>query len=195
MKVFGQAFFKRLAVSKGGALVALRRVRNFLFRRALRKGLNLQNDPVDRFAKRGNPAREGSPLLADFADYPFTKQVKTAYLDLVSSRLSASQSLLCDLVCTPIRRRLPFARAKGSKTRSGSTPRPPTLGCAGYEYCFSALAEKQIRTARRCALKVACGGIFIARALEREGRTTTPLPSSKEGDYGGSEQILSGLLP
>ena len=125
MKVFGQAFFKRLAVSKGGALVALRRVRNFLFRRALRKGLNLQNDPVDRFAKRGNPAREGSPLLADFADYPFTKQVKTAYLDLVSSRLSASQSLLCDLVCTPIRRRLPFARAKGSKTRSGE-PRDPT---------------------------------------------------------------------
>ena len=125
VKVFGQAFFKRLAVSKGGALVALRRVRNFLFRRALRKGLNLQNDPVDRFAKRGNPAREGSPLPADFADYPFTKQVKTAYLDLVSSRLSASQSLLCDLVCTPIRRRLPFARAKGSKTRSGK-PRDPT---------------------------------------------------------------------
>ena len=53
----------------------------------------MQNDPADRFAKRGNPAREGSPLPADFADYPFTEQVKTAYLDLVSSRLSASQSL------------------------------------------------------------------------------------------------------
>ena len=62
-------------------------------RRALRKGLNLQNDPVDRFAKRGNPAREGSPLLANFTNYPFTEQVKTAYLDLVSSRLPASQNL------------------------------------------------------------------------------------------------------
>ena len=70
-----------------------------------------------------------------------------------------------------------------------------TLGCAGYEYCFSATAEKQIRTARRCAPKVACGGIFIARALEREGRTTTPLPSSKEGNYGAGRLILFSLFP
>jgi len=54
----------------------------------------LQNDPADRFAKRGNPAREGSPLPVDFADYPFTEQVKTAYLDLVSSRLPVLQNLL-----------------------------------------------------------------------------------------------------
>ena len=35
-------------------------------RRTLRKGLNLQNDPVDRLAKRGNPARKGSPLAPTF---------------------------------------------------------------------------------------------------------------------------------
>ena len=145
--------------------------------------------------QRGGTLQERvPPYLRAFADIPFTEQVKTAYLDLVSSRLSAAESLLYNLVCTPIRRGLPFARAKGSKTRSGRPPRPPTLGCAGYEYCFSAAAEKQIRTARRCAPKVACGGIFIARALEREGRTTSPLPSSKEGNYGGSRLILLGLL-
>ena len=115
--------------------------------------------------------------------------------DLVPCRLTASQSFLLALVCTPIRRGLPFARARRHglrsmsgrysygidnpptlrrssfpqrvvrpvwvpkcKTRSGRTPRPPTLGCAGYECCFSAGTEKQIRTARRCAPKVACGG-------------------------------------
>ena len=83
-----------------------------------------------------------------------------------------------------------FCSCKRKQNTLGETPRPPTLGCAGYGYCFSAKAEKQIRTARRCAPKVACGGIFIARALEREGRTTSPLPSSKEGDYGAGEQIL-----
>ena len=81
------------------------------------------------------------------------------------------------------------------KTRSGRTPRPPTLGCAGYKCCFSAGTEKQIRTARRCAPKVACGSIFIARALEREGRTTTPVPSSEEGNYSAGRLILFSLFP
>ena len=123
-KVFGQAFSKRLAVSKGSAFGRPSQRAKSFFRRALRKGLNLQNDPVDRFAKRGNPAREGSPLLANFTNYPFTEQVKTAYLDLVSSRLTARKALQKVLICTPIRRGLPFARAKGSKTRSGR-PRDP----------------------------------------------------------------------
>ena len=133
----GQAFYKRLAVSKGGALVALRRVRNFLFRRALRKGLNLQNDPVDRFAKRGNPAREGAPLVPASTDYPSSEQEGTAYLQSVMAkvccRLTASQSLFGDLVCTPIRRGLPFARARcrGLRSMSGryshGIDNPPTL--------------------------------------------------------------------
>ena len=62
VKVFGQAFFKRLAVSKGGALVALRRVRNFLFRRALRKGLNLQNDPAWSFSSEWATCKRGRTL-------------------------------------------------------------------------------------------------------------------------------------
>ena len=84
------------------------------------------------------------------------------------------------IACTARRRGVSFAPAKETKTGQRGTELSPlqtplTLGCAGYEYCFSAVAEKQIRTARRCAPKVACGGIFIARALEREGRTTSPL--------------------
>ena len=170
--------------------------RNLLYRRALRKGLNLQNDPADRFAKRGNPAREGSPLLAGFTDYPFTEQVKTVYWRSVMvidcCRLSAGRSLTkgSDLYAYPAG--TSFCSCKRKQNTLGETPRPPTLGCAGYGYYFSAAAEKQIRTARRCAPKVACGGIFIARALEREGRTTSPLPSSKEGNYGAGEQILWG---
>ena len=79
------------------------------------------------------PAREGAPLLAFFADYPFTEQVKIANLGLVGCRLSASQSLLHGLVCTPIRRGLPFARARrhGLRSMSGrysyGIDNPPTL--------------------------------------------------------------------
>ena len=69
------------------------------------------------------------------------------------------------------------------------------LAALDTDIVFLLVAEKQIRTARRCAPKVACGGIFIARALEREGRTTTPLPSSKEGNYGSSGLILLGQVP
>ena len=73
-KIFGQAFFKRLAVSKGSALVAYFILRNPLYRRALRRGMNLQNDPADRFAKRGRPAREGAPLFAACANGPPSEQ-------------------------------------------------------------------------------------------------------------------------
>ena len=44
---------------------------------------------------------------------------------------------------------------------------PLTLGCAGYEYCFSAGAEKQIRTARRCAQKVSATHFYRPRAGAR----------------------------
>ena len=123
-KVFGQAFSKRLAKSKGSAFGRPSQRAKSFFRRALRKGLNLQNDPVDRFAKRGNPAREGSPLLANFTNYPFTEQVKTAYLDLVSSRLTASQSLTKGFSRYACRRGGTFAPAKVPKTGLGQAPRP-----------------------------------------------------------------------
>ena len=67
------------------------------------------------------------------------------------------------IACTARRRGVSFAPAKETKTGQRGTELSPlqtplTLGCAGYECCFSALAEKQIRTARRYAPKVACGG-------------------------------------
>ena len=79
----------------------------------------------------------------------------------VCSRLSAGWSLLQGIVSTARRGGLPFAPAKGSKTGQRGTKLSPlqtplTLSCAGYEYCFSLNnREKQIRTAHRCAPKVA----------------------------------------
>ena len=79
----------------------------------------------------------------------------------VCSRLSASRGLLQGIVSTARRGGLPFAPAKGSKTGQRGTKLSPlqtplTLSCAGYEYCFSLNnREKQIRTAHRCAPKVA----------------------------------------
>ena len=67
------------------------------------------------------------------------------------------------IVITARRGGLPFAPAKGSKTGQRGTKLSPlqtplTLSCAGYEYCFSLNNwEKQIRTAHRCAPKVAAG--------------------------------------
>ena len=65
------------------------------------------------------------------------------------------------IVITARRGGLPFAPAKGSKTGQRGTGLSPlqtplTLSCAGYECCFSLNnREKQIRTAHRCAPKVA----------------------------------------
>ncbi len=57
LKIFGQAFYKRLAGSRGGALVALRRARNSLHNKAQEGS---QNSPVDCFDV-GDP-RRGSPV-------------------------------------------------------------------------------------------------------------------------------------
>ena len=82
---------------------------------------------------------------------------------IVCGRLSAGQGLLQGLISTARRGGLPFAPAKGSKTGQSGTKLSPlqtplTLSCAGYEYCFSLNnREKQIRTAHRCAPKVAAG--------------------------------------
>ena len=80
---------------------------------------------------------------------------------IVCGRLSAGQGLLQGLISTARRGGLPFAPAKGSKTGQRGTKLSPlqtplTLSCAGYECCFSLNnREKQIRTAHRCAPKVA----------------------------------------
>ena len=41
-------------------------------------------------------------------------------------------------------------------------------------------------------LKRACGAFLSPLRWSAERRTTTPVPSSKEGDYGASKQILQG---
>ena len=80
---------------------------------------------------------------------------------IVCGRLAARRSLLQRLSWHRCRGGLPFAPAKGSKTGQRGTKLSPlqtplTLSCAGYEYCFSLNnREKQIRTAHRCAPKVA----------------------------------------
>ena len=85
------------------------------------------------------------------------------------------------IVNTARREGLPFAPAKGSKTGQRGTKLSPlqtplTLSCAGYEYCFSLNnREKQIRTAHRCAPKVAAG----ASAL-----SPYPLPRCGGGERG-----------
>ena len=75
--------------------------RNLFFRRALRRGGMTKMTRCGRFRQRGRPAREGAPLVPTFANFPFIEQVKTAYLDLVSSRLSASQTFDFSLVFPP----------------------------------------------------------------------------------------------
>ena len=42
-------------------------------------------------------------------------------------------------------------------------------------------------------LKRACGAFLSPLRWSAERRTTTPVPSSKEGDYGGSNEIFSNL--
>ena len=83
----------------------------------------------------------------------------------VCSRLRRRGAFCKGVVSTARRGGLPFAPAKGSKTGQRGTKLSPlqtplTLSCAGYECCFSLNnREKQIRTAHRCAPKVACGSI------------------------------------
>ena len=82
-------------------------------------------------------------------------------LGRVGGRLAAGVALCKGIVSTARRGGLPFAPAKGSKTGQRGTKLSPlqtplTLSCAGYECCFSLNnREKQIRTAHRCAPKVA----------------------------------------
>ncbi len=79
----------------------------------------------------------------------------------ICSRLRRRGAFCKGIVSTARRGGLPFAPAKGSKTGQMGTKLSPlqtplTLSCAGYECCFSLNnREKQIRTAHRCAPKVA----------------------------------------
>ena len=97
------------------------------------------------------------------------------------------------IVITARRGGLPFAPAKGSKTGQRGTKLSPlqtplTLSC-GWIRTMQGI----VRTAHRYAPKVAAGAFLSPPRWSAEGRTTTPVPSSKEGDYGAGKQILSNL--
>ncbi len=161
-----------------------------------------------------------------FADFPFTEQVKIAYLGLVSSRLSASQSLTkgSDLYAYPagtsfcscassratlhvgslfLRNRQPSAASPlllsptGRATRRGplmqntlgGTPRPhaPERPLGKPKGGFP-------KRGLNGAYRVSATHFYRLPRWSAEWRTTTPVPSSKEGDYRDSRQILLGLL-
>ncbi len=65
-KSFRQAFFKRLAVSKGGAFGRRRHAQAHF-------GVNFQNSPVDCFEKRGILA-ENAPKLPTASGFLVVKQ-------------------------------------------------------------------------------------------------------------------------
>ena len=117
------------------------------------------------------------------------------FYDLVPSRLSASQSF-----CLPWFVRLSggdflLLVQKEAKHARGEPRDPRRLAALDTNVVFL-LAQKNKSVRRADALQRCLRRIFIARALEREGRTTTPVPSSKEGNYGGNLQTLcSQRLP
>ena len=166
-----------------------------------------------RFRQRGRPAREGAPLVPTSTNFPFTEQVKTAYLGLVCYRLTASQGFIkgFDLYAYPAR--TSFCSCKRKQNTLGEYPETPDAWLRWIRMLFFCYRRKinpygaQMRskgslrrlvgrnlcligqTLRyaagsplRCGAPSSphkvlrpCGDPPKARALEREGRTTTPL--------------------
>ena len=92
------------------------------------------------------------------------------------------------LICTPIRRGLPFARAKGSKTRSG-IPRGPNAP----ERPLGKPKDGFPKRGLNGACRVSATHFYRPPRWSAEGRTTTPVPSSEEGNHGAGGQILFSL--
>ena len=88
-----------------------------------------------------------------------------------------------------------FCSCKRKQNTLGEHPETPDAWLRWIRILFFCGSRKIISVRRADALKKCPRRIFIARALEREGRTTTPLPSSEEGNYGGSGQILCSQPP
>ena len=79
------------------------------------------------------PVRRDRAAARSWHGAAVTEGLSAETMVIISSRLTASQSLLRDLACTPIRRGLPFARARrrGLRSMSGrysyGIDNPPTL--------------------------------------------------------------------
>ena len=110
---------------------------------------------------------------------------------LAPSRLPASQSLLRDLACAPIRRGLPFAPAKGSKTGQRGTELSPlqtplTLSCGWIRMLLFCVSRK---TNPYCAQMRSKGSLrwLVGRNL-RFNRADPPL------HYGQPSPLRCALL-
>ena len=143
-----------------------------------------------RFRQRGRPAREGAPLVPTFANFPFTEQVKIACLwfviAIIRYRLPASQSLTKGFNLYACRRCGTFVPPKVPKSGLGQAPRPRRTGTPARNGC--AVPKRGLNGAYR----VSATHFYRLPRWSAEWRTTTPVPSSKEGNYRDRKKKLSG---
>ena len=74
-------------------------------------------------------------------------------------------------------------RGPHTKTHLGLCPKAPLPLNCGWIRTMRSI----VRTAHRYAPKVAAGAFLSPPRWSAEGRTTTPVPSSEEGNYGASK--------
>ena len=74
----------------------------------------------------------------------------------------------------------------------GAAPRPLSLAALDTNL-FLGYRPKTNPYCTQMGLKRACGAFLSPLRWSAERRTTTPVPSSKEGNYGAGKQILSDL--
>ncbi len=85
-----------------------------------------------------------------------------------------------------------MCRQKDAKTVQGCALKTRSPCCAGYEFIFR-LLPKNKSVLHADGLKKSLRRILSPLRWSAERRTTTPVPSSKEGDYGGRNEIFSNL--
>ena len=85
-----------------------------------------------------------------------------------------------------------MCRQKDAKTVQGCALKTRSPCCAGYEFIFR-LPPKNKSVLHADGLKKSLRRILSPLRWSAERRTTTPVPSSKEGDYGGRNEIFSNL--
>ena len=79
-----------------------------------------------------------------------------------------------------------MCRQKDAKTVQGCALKTRSPCCAGYEFIFR-LPPKNKSVLHADGLKKSLRRILSPLRWSAERRTTTPVPSSKEGDYGAGK--------
>ena len=105
---------------------------------------------------------------------------------IIPSRLPASQSHTKGFGLYACQRGGTFVPPKVPKSGLGQAPRPRRTGTPARNGC--AVPKRGLNGAYR----VSATHFYRLPRWSAEWRTTTPVPSSKEGDYGASEQTLCG---